>query len=66
MSQLAQFPQGKVVEIHLGGSLLIVGERELLRLLNTNPELWLRALARGKAILRSRRAKTREVKDHEG
>jgi hypothetical protein len=56
VAKLARFPDDRCIEIRLSRCLLVLGERELLRLLHRDVPLWLEAVRRGKAIMRARRA----------
>lgn len=62
----AEFPEGRIVEIRFAGCLLILGERELIRMLNHHPRLWMAAMRRGKAVLRRRKARERFEKAGHG
>ncbi len=62
----AEFPEGRIIEMKPAGCLLILGERELIRMLNHHPRLWMAAMRRGKAVLRQRKAKARAEKAGDG
>lgn len=61
MPQLAEFPDDNsvLIRIRCAGCLLVLSERELVRLLGRDPELWVRGVARGKALLRAEAATRR-------
>jgi len=48
------------IEIKLPKCRLFLTEREMLRLLNQDPDLWMLALKRGKGITRARQARARQ------
>ncbi len=52
-----------MIEIKLTRCLLVVTETELQRLLARDPELWQKAMHRGKGLLRARQAERRKPHD---
>jgi hypothetical protein len=51
-----------LIEIKLPGQLLLLTGAEMGRLLASNPEIWERALKRGKGAIRGRQATSRKPK----
>jgi len=60
--QAANKQPERMIEIRLPGCTIFLRTEEVLRLLTREPELWERALKRGKGILRNRQARTRQSK----
>jgi len=55
-------PEPRMIEIRLPGTIIFLQVDEVLRLLTREPELWERAIKRGKGILRNRQARVRQSK----
>lgn len=58
---LADFPSdgSALIRIRVAGALVVVSEREMVRLLGRDPALWAAALRRGKAVTRAQTAQRR-------
>lgn len=52
----------KLIPVRMTKAILYLTESELVRLLSLNPELWQRAIRRGKRIKLERAAKRRQIK----
>ena len=64
MTRYAEWPaEGRILKIQMTGSLLILGEVEMLKLLSHEPEIWSSSLKRGKAYKRAQERLAREDKD---
>lgn len=65
MAKLAEFPEdgSPLRRLHVGGALVALSEREMVKLLGRDTELWVQAIARGKALIRQEQAANRLAGD---